>query len=120
MALDDPRWRDPCLEALKIEISPSIFMDLIKAVSVFPEEKVLEAFLELLTHRDEYVRATAAIALEKMGQPRAIPALQHMALTDTNYEVFILGLVIRNSSVAQQTIHMILHPEQEHILDWPG
>jgi len=75
--------------------------------------------LELLAHQDEDVRATAAVALGKMGQSRALPALQHMALTDTNHETTLRGLWVHNSSIAQQSIHILLHPEQEQALDWP-
>ena len=84
VALGDPRSRDTFLGALKTEMNPFVRAGLIKAVSVFPEEAVLETLIELLTDRDEDVRAVAAIALGKMGQPRAIPALQQMALTDTH------------------------------------
>jgi HEAT repeat protein len=119
VALGDPRRCDPFLEALKTEKQPSICMALIRDLSVFPGEKVLASLLELLTHQDEDVRATAAVALGKMGQSRALPALQHMALTDTNHETTLRGLWVHNSSIAQQAIHIILHPEQEQALDWP-
>lgn len=119
VVLGDPRRCDPFLEALKRETRTSICIALIKAVYEFPEEKVLETLITLLTHRDEDVRATAAVALGRIGQSRALPALQHMALTDTNHETTIRGLWVLNSSVAQRAIDMILHPEQEHVLDWP-
>lgn len=119
VALGDPRRRDAFLDALKTEMNPFVHMRLIKAVSVFPEEEVLETLIELLTDRDEDVRAVAAIALGKMGQPRAIPALQQMALTDTNQETSIHGLWEQNSSLAKRAIQMILHPEQEQGIGWP-
>jgi HEAT repeat protein len=119
VALGDPRRRDPFLEALKTEVNPLVRFELIKALSVFLDEEVLEALIQRLTDRDEDVRATAAVALGKMGQSRAIPALQRMALTDTNQETTIHGLYTLNSSVAKRAIQMILHPEQEHDLDWP-
>lgn len=118
-ALGDPRRRDAFLDALKTEMNPFVRVGLIKAVSVFPEEEVLETLIELLTDRDEDVRAVAAIALGKMGQPRAIPALQQMALTDTNQETSSDGLCEQNSSLAKRAIQMILHPEQEQGIGWP-
>src|SRR5260370_34954930 len=99
-------------------MNPFVRVGLIKAVSVFPEEEVLETLIELLTDQDEDVRAVAAIALGKMGQPRAIPALQRMALTDTNQETRIDGLREQNSSLTKRAIQMILHPEQEQDIVW--
>jgi HEAT repeat protein len=120
VALGDPRRCDVLLQALKTEPNSSIRGAMIKAVSVFPEQEALEGLMERLGDREPYVRAVAAIALGKMGQPHTIPALQQMALTDTNEETFLQRGYERNSSIAQRAIHMILHPEQEHDLDWPG
>jgi HEAT repeat protein len=120
VALGDPRRCDALLQALKTEKNPSIRGAMIKAVSVFPKQEVLEGLMERLGDREPYVRAVAAIALGKMGQPRAIPALQQMALTDTNQETFLQRGSERNSSIAQRAIGKILHPEQEQDLDWPG
>jgi HEAT repeat protein len=119
VALGDPRRRDAFLDALKTEPNPKVRAVLIKALSVFPEEEILETLMEQLTDRDEDVRAVAAIALGKMGQLRAIPALQQMTLTDTNQETSIHGLWELNSSVAKRAIHMILHSEQSQDIGWP-
>ena len=119
VALEDSRREDAFLEALKTERNPSVRVELIKALSVFPDEKVLETLIERLTDEDGDVRAVTAIALGKMGLPRAIPALQQMALTDTNQETSIHGLSIQNSSIAKQAIQMLLHPDQEQAIDWP-
>jgi HEAT repeat protein len=119
VALEDPRRRDPLLDALKTEMNSSVRVELIKAVSVFLEEKVLEMLIQLVSDRDEDVRAVAVIALGKMRQPRAIPALQQMALTDTNQETLIHGLWEQNSSLAKRALQMILDPEQEQDIGWP-
>ncbi|HEY4384699.1 MAG TPA: HEAT repeat domain-containing protein [Ktedonobacteraceae bacterium] len=119
VASGDPRRRDAFLDALKTEMNTIVRVQLIKAISVFPEEKVLEILIEELTNGDEDVRAVAAVALGKMGQPQAIPALQQMALTDTNQETSIHGLAIQNSAIAKQAIQIILHPEQEQSINWP-
>lgn len=116
---EDPRRRDAFLDALKTETNLFVRVQLIKALSVFHEEKVFEMLIEQLTDQDEDIRAIAAIALGKMGQPCAIPALQQMVLTDTNEETSIHGLCELNSTIAKRAIQMILHPEQEQNIDWP-
>ena len=119
VALGDPRRCDALLQALKTEKDSTISVDMIKAVSVFSQQEVLEALMERLGDRDSDVRAVAAIALGKLGQLQAIPALQQMSLTDTNEEAFLQGLWETNSSIAKRAIHMILHPQQEQDIGWP-
>ncbi len=119
VALGDPRRLGPLLDALRTEVNSSVRLEIIKAISAFPKEEVIETLIRLLTDRDEDVRVVAAIALGKIGQPHAIPALEQMALTDTNQETVIHGLWETNSFVAKQAIKMILHPDGEQDLDWP-
>lgn len=119
VALGEPRRLDVFLDTLKTEKNRTVLAALIKAVSVFPTEEVLETVTRFLTDRDEDVRAVAATALGKMGLPAAIPALQHMALTDTNQETSIHNLWVINSCVARDAIQMILHPEQSQDFAWP-
>jgi HEAT repeat protein len=118
-ALGDPRRLDPLLDALRTEINSSVRLEIIKAISAFSKAEVIETLIRLLTDRDEDVRVVAAIALGRIGEPQAIPALQQMALTDTNQETSIHGLYERNSTVARRAIQMILYPEREQDLDWP-
>jgi HEAT repeat protein len=120
VALRDPRRCDALLQALKTEKDSTIRVDLIKAVSVFSKQEVLEELIERLGDQDSHVRAVAAIALGKLGQPQAIPSLQQMSLTDTNEEDLIQGLWERNSSIAKRAIQMILRPQQEQDIGWPG
>jgi HEAT repeat protein len=117
--MGDSRRRDPLIAALKIERTPSVRQKIVKAISVFPDDEVIEMLIQCLMDLDEDVRATAAVALGKIGHPRAIPALEQMMLSDTNQETFIHHLWIDNSAVARQAIDMIRYPEQEHDLDWP-
>lgn len=120
VALGDPRRCDAFLQALKTEKNFTIRAGMIKAISVFPKQEVLEELIERLDDRDSHVRAVAAIALGKMGQPQAIPALQQMSLTDTNEEDLIQGKWETNSAIAKRAIQMILHPEHEQDITWPG
>ncbi|GHO95793.1 hypothetical protein KSF_058410 [Reticulibacter mediterranei] len=117
--MGDSRRRDPLVAALKIERTPSVRQKIVKAISVFPDDEVIETLIQCLMDLDEDVRAAAAVALGKIGHPRAIPALEQMMLSDTNQETSIHHLWINNSVVARQAVDMIRYPEQEHDLDWP-
>jgi HEAT repeat protein len=120
VALGDPRMREPLVYALKTEPWAPVRGDIIKALSTFRDDAIaIDALIEALTDRDEDVRATAAVALAKMGASKALPALQHMALTDTNQETIIHGLWELNSTVALRAIEMIRAPERATPLDWP-
>ena len=117
--IGEPRRRDPLVAALKIERVPSVRQKIVKAISVFLDDEVIETLIQCLMDPDEDVRATAAVALGKIGHHRAIPALEQMMLNDTNQETSIHDVWVYNSEVARQAIDMIRYPEQEHNLDWP-
>jgi HEAT repeat protein len=118
VSLGDPRRRDGFLDALKTETDYFVRLKLIIALSAFPDDEVLDALLERLIGQEETICATAAIALGKMGQPRVIPALEQMALTDRG-ETSIHNLYTGNGYLAKKAIQMLLHPEQGQDIDWP-
>jgi HEAT repeat protein len=120
VTLNNPRMREPLTQALNVEPAPSVRRTIVKALSTFRQDgEVIDAVISTLTDPDEDVRATAAVALAKMGDSRALPALQRMAQTDTNAETTINGLWELNSSIAQKAIKMIRSPEEVSSLDWP-
>jgi HEAT repeat protein len=119
--LADPRMRVPLVHVLQTEPSFVIRESVIRELSAFrDDDEVIDALIHSLTDPDEDVRATAAVALSRMRAVKALFALQHMALTDTNQETTINGLYEANSWVAQRAIEIIRSPEQASDLDWPA
>lgn len=121
VALGNPHMREPLVHALNMEPDPLVRGHIIRALSAFRDDKqVIDGLIDALRDRDEDVRATAAVALAKMGATKALSALQYMAQTDTNRETIIHGLWELNSAVAWQAIEMIRSPERATPLDWPS
>ena len=121
VALGNPQMRDPLIRTLEEEPHFSVRIVIIQALSTFHgDEETINTLIRRLTDRDEDVRATAAVALAKMGASSAIDALEQMALTDTNQETLINGLVTTNSSVARQAIEILLTESSPSTLEWPG
>jgi HEAT repeat protein len=75
--------------------------------------------IDRLTDPDEDVRATAAVALAKMGATRAIGDLQRMEQTDTNQETQMNGVATLNSVVAHQAIEVLLKRASPSAMVWP-
>jgi HEAT repeat protein len=121
IALGDERMRSPFMQALTHESNWSVCLALMKGLSAFAQnDEVIDVLIQQLQASDEDVRAAAAVALAKMRARPAIPALEHMAQTDTNQETSIHGLWIRNSSVAKMAIVAILSDQPPSELDWPS
>jgi HEAT repeat protein len=121
VALEDKQMRGPLLRALADETNPLVCFVIIKGLSAFADDgEVIDALIQQLQAPDEDVRATAAVALAKMRATTAVPALQHMAQTDTNQETSIHGLWVANSSVAKMAVATILSGQQPSELDWPS
>lgn len=120
VALNNPGMREPLVQALRVDSSPTALQAIIRTLSAFPRDaEVIAVLIATLTDANEDIRATAAVALAKMRASEAIAALQRMALRDTNHETTINGLWIANSSVARQAIEMIRSHDASSDLDWP-
>jgi len=62
--------------------SPTPDSLLIKCLGHVGDERIAPRMIELLGHDDSYIRRYAAGALGRIGDPRALPALEHLAETD--------------------------------------
>lgn len=121
MALGGKRVQNSLAQALTHEANPSVCLVIIKGLSAFAaDDKVIDGLIQKLQAPDEDVRAATAVALAKLGARAALPALQHMAQSDTNQETTIHGLWVANSTVAQMSIDAILTGQQPPELDWPS
>ena len=119
VALHSPRMRDPLIRAMKTEPSYANRIEMIKALSVLiGDNVVVDTLISMLADPDEDVRATAAVALGKIGASQAILALQQMMLTDI-VETTIYGRAIYNPTIAHRAIEMIRAPGHAPQLEWP-
>lgn len=62
--------------------SPTPNWLLVKCLGHVGDERFVPRMIELLGHDDSYIRRNAAGALGQIGDPRALPALEHLAETD--------------------------------------
>jgi HEAT repeat protein len=121
VALGDPRMCEPLVRALQNEPHFPERMKIITVLSMFSvDEEVVNAIVRALEDSEENVRGTAAVALSRMRAVKALPALERMALTDTNHETRINGLDELNAWVAQRAIEIIQAPGRHEELEWPG
>lgn len=111
--------QQPLLRAFQVETEPRVRIAIIKTLSAYPEDgDIIDALIQVITDPDEEIRATTAIALAKMRATKALPALQQMAMMDTNQETMMNGLWTRNNTIAQRVIKIILSLEQQIDLNW--
>jgi len=121
IALGNPQMRTPLIHAVTAEPHYSVRIAIIKALSNFYTDiKVVTVIIHCLTDPNEDVRATAAVALAQMGATQAIPALQRMALSDTNHETMMNGMYTAISAVARQALAVLRGQTQHRSLPWPG
>ncbi|MHC4633214.1 MAG: HEAT repeat domain-containing protein, partial [Planctomycetota bacterium] len=62
--------------------SPNPNHVLISCLGCIGDKRLSPRLIELLAHNDQLKRRSAAIALGNIGDPKALPALQHIAETD--------------------------------------
>ncbi len=121
VALRNPQMRVPLILQLETEPRFLVRIAIIQALSTFrADEETIDALIRRLTDHDEDVRATAAVALAKMGASKAIDALDQMARTDTNHETLMKGLATCNSTVARQAMEILLAKAPVSAMVWPG
>ena len=73
--------------------SPDPSIRLIECLGHIGDKRLVPRFIELLGHEDESVRRFAAHALGRLGDPRALPALERPADTDPHqYENGVYGV----------------------------
>lgn len=73
--------------------SPNPNIRLIECLGHIGDRRLTVRLIELLEHSDSSIRTFAAYALGQIGDPQALPALQHLAETDPHrYENGVYGV----------------------------
>ncbi len=89
-----PQERDELQQQLAPLLdSPAPNIRLIQCLGYVGNRRLAPGLIELLGHNDSTVRRFAAYALSRIGDPRALPALKHVAETDPHqYENGVYGV----------------------------
>lgn len=81
-AVDHPRVRATLIHAVQADVSWEVRIKAVRALASHSDDATVAALIGALTDADDDVRGAAAIVLGNLGDPRALPALQHMAAND--------------------------------------